>query len=182
MSMKDVYNVQRFRLWFFGLSLLLCGVLYFQAEGLCREVTAPGTVFSAQVVKIIDGDTIEVRWHGEDLRMRLWGIDCPEQQQGFSRNAREFSKRSVQGRRVEVRVKTWDKYGRLVALVEVDGSLLNEELLRAGLAWVHIYYCKEPVCREWRRLEKEARMAGRGLWQEKNPVPPWKWKQSYWNK
>ncbi len=76
------------------------------------------------------------------------------------------------GHRVELRVKTWDAYGRLVALVMVEGHSFNAELLREGMAWVHSYYCKESICQEWRQFEKEAKKAGRGIWQEKNPVAP----------
>ena len=160
-------------------SLLLFGGVLFLDGGECFARTGLDTVFSAHVTKVIDGDTIEVKASGKTLRVRLWGIDTPEWQQKFSHEAREFTQRRLAGRQVELRGKTWDTYGRLVALVMVEGHSFNEVLLREGHAWVHIYYCKEPICREWRKLEKEARKAGRGLWQEKNPVAPWKWKQTH---
>ncbi|MBU0665430.1 MAG: thermonuclease family protein [Proteobacteria bacterium] len=169
----------RFRLWTPGLLLLISCVFFFQGYESCRASSDHNTLFSASVVKIIDGDTIEVKHLGKKLRVRLWGIDTPEWQQQFSHKAREFTRHHVQGRQVELQPKAWDKYGRLVAMVEVGGRSLNEDLLMEGLAWVHIYYCKEPICREWRQLEKEARLARRGLWQDNNPVPPWKWKQSH---
>jgi len=159
--------------------LQLCGVFLFQGAGICFASDGTDKVFSAYVSKVIDGDTIEVRTSGKTLRVRLWGIDSPEWQQKFSHEARGFTQRRLGGRQVELRVKTWDTYGRLVALVMLEGHSLNEALLREGLAWVHIYYCKEPICRQWRQLEKEARKAGRGIWQEKNPVAPWKWKQTH---
>jgi micrococcal nuclease len=160
----------------------LCGVfclVCLQGVESCLAATDPGEVFSALVTQVIDGDTIEVMHQGKRVRVRLWGIDTPEWQQEFSHEARAFTLHRVQGRRVELLSKAWDKYGRLVAMVKVGGSSLNEELLREGLAWVHIYYCKEPICRGWRRMEKEARTARRGLWQKDNPLPPWKWKQRH---
>ncbi|MDD3815509.1 MAG: thermonuclease family protein [Desulfocapsaceae bacterium] len=163
-----------------GVLFLIACIFIFLGNESCRASSGSGALFfSASVVKIIDGDTIEVEHLGKKLRVRLWGIDTPEWQQRFSHKAREFTRQHVQGRQVELQSKTWDKYGRLVAMVEVEGRSLNEELLTEGLAWVHIYYCKEPICRKWRQLETDARVARRGLWQDNKPVPPWKWKQDH---
>ena len=166
--------------WFLGFLFLAFGVFLGMGYEICLANTyGYDDVFFADVVKVIDGDTLEVRHQGRKLRVRLFGIDAPEWQQEFSHQAKEFTRQRVEGQRVELRSKDWDKYGRLVAVVHVSGNSLNEELLREGLAWVHIYYCKEPICRKWRQLEKEARMARRGLWKNDNPVSPWKWKQSH---
>ena len=170
-------KAQRRRLWSPGLFSLLCCLFLIHGYESCLAVTTSNEVFSAQVVKVVDGDSLELSHQGKKLRVRLWGIDTPEWQQEFSHKAKAFTSSRVQGQWVELQPKAWDKYGRLVAVVKVGGQTLNEELLREGLAWVHIYYCKEPICRGWRQLEKEARMARRGLWQSDTPVPPWKWKQ-----
>lgn len=137
------------------------------------------TFSSARVEKVVDGDTLEILYQGETLQVRLWGIDTPEWGQDFSRKAKDFVRKMVLGRQVALQPKDWDKYGRLVAVVRIGELVLNEELLREGLAWVQIYYCHEPICQEWRRLEKEAREARRGLWTEKSPVPPWTWKRQH---
>ncbi len=168
---------QRCRLWLSGFLFLLFSVFLFQGYGSCLAATPSNELFSARVMHVVDGDSLEVSHQGKKLRVRLWGIDSPEWQQKFSHQAKAFTSNRIHGQWVELQPKAWDKYGRLVAVVKVGGQTLNEELLREGLAWVHIYYCKEPICREWRLLEKEARMARRGLWQGDTPVPPWKWKQ-----
>lgn len=170
-----------FRPWSPGLLFLLlsCVCLLSEYELCLANTDGYNEVFSADVAKVIDGDTLEVRYQGRKLRVRLFGIDAPEWQQEFSHQAKTFTRQRVLGQRVELRSKAWDKYGRLVAVVHVGGDSLNEELLREGLAWVHIYYCKEPICRKWRQLEQEARIARRGLWENETPVPPWKWKQSH---
>jgi endonuclease YncB( thermonuclease family) len=169
-----------YRPWVLGLLFLVSCVCLVSGYELCQANTdGYDEVFSADVVKVLDGDTLEVRHQGRILRVRLFGIDAPEWQQAFSHQAKAFTRQRVQGQRVELRSKDWDKYGRLVAVVHVGGDSLNEELLREGLAWVHIYYCKEPICRKWRQLEQEARMARRGLWKNDTPVPPWKWKQGH---
>lgn len=168
--------IRRQYLWAPGLLVLLYLVLV-HGSGASLAATSANEAFFARVTKVVDGDSLEVNYQGKKLRVRLWGIDSPEWQQEFSGKAKAFTRDRVQGRRVELQPKTRDKYGRLVAVVKVEGSTLNEELLKAGLAWVHIYYCKEPICQGWRQLEKEAKRARRGLWQRDNPVPPWKWKQ-----
>jgi endonuclease YncB( thermonuclease family) len=165
------------RLWSLRFFPLLLCLFLIHGQGACQAAATSADVFSARVTKVIDGDSLEVSHQGKKLRVRLWGIDTPEWRQEFSHKAKAFTRDRVQGRRVELQPKDRDKYGRLVAVVKVGGSTLNEELLREGLAWVHIYYCKESICQSWRQLEKEARTARRGLWQGANPVPPWKWKQ-----
>ena len=58
------------------------------------------------------------------------------------------------------------------------GQIVNEEIIRAGFAWVYHTYCKKPVCLEWKREEDEARAAKQGLWTDKSPVPPWEWRKA----
>ena len=80
----------------------------------------------------------------------------------------------------EVTVQTYghDKYGRIIGDVYLpDGTLLNKELVKAGLAW---WYCKYSADQFLAQLEIEAREAKRGLWQDPKPIPPWvfrKWQR-----
>lgn len=70
-----------------------------------------------------------------------------------------------------------DKYTRTLAAAVAlpDGRVAQEELLRAGLAWVYRDYCRK--CVYWFNLEEEAKNAHRGLWRQNNPVPPWEWRK-----
>jgi hypothetical protein len=68
-----------------------------------------------------------------------------------------------------------DKYRRMIGDVLLpDGTILNKELVKAGLAW---WYCKYSVDQSLAELEIEAREAKRGLWQDPKPVPPWEWRK-----
>ena len=62
-------------------------------------------------------------------------------------------------------------YKRTVAeIILPDGRNLNRELVRAGLAWWYGRYARhEAVLAD---LEVEARAAHRGLWADKDPIPP----------
>lgn len=69
-----------------------------------------------------------------------------------------------------------DRSGRTVADVFLpDNRLLNHELVKEGFAWWYRRYAVENTVLE--QLERDARRAKRGLWAEKEPVPPWEWRQ-----
>ena len=46
-------------------------------------------IFSGEVAVVIDGDTIEVLHNTSPERIRLSGIDCPENGQAFGKKARQ---------------------------------------------------------------------------------------------
>ena len=131
--------------------------------------------WSGEVVGITDGDTITVLNSKtlKDVKIRLYGIDCPEGGQAFSKIARQFTCKTVYGQVVEVKVMDTDRYGRTVARIYADKTLLNEELVKAGLAWVYEFYCSEPICESWKNFQLRARMDKRGLWSDPDRIPPW---------
>lgn len=142
----------------------------------CRRVPVPGPA-TVRVVRIFDGDTIEVLKDGRAQRVRLWGIDCPERGQAYANVARRFTGDLAFGQSVVLRSHGTDRYGRLLAEVILpDGRVLNHELVRAGLAWWYREYA--PGASELARLEQEARAGRRGLWADANPVPPWEFRRS----
>ncbi len=114
---------------------------------------------------------------GKAEKIRLFGIDCPEKDQAFGKTAKRFTSGMVFKKDVEVEAIGKDRYGRTIGIVKVDGAILNEELIRAGMAWVYPRYCKKPVCQEWKKLQEEARKKELGLWKDPEPIPPWKWRR-----
>ncbi len=147
----------------------------------------PAWAWEGAVVSVHDGDSITVRREEdrEKVKIRLYGIDAPEmpvkgrwEAQAYCKRSRDFLRGLLpQGSRVAVMDMGFDKYTRTVAgIVSLpNGKIAQEELLRAGLVWIYPKYC--PDCRQWKTLEEEARAARRGLWQQKNPVPPWEWRR-----
>jgi len=135
----------------------------------------PSVHFTGKVVGVSDGDTISVMHNGKAERIRLSGIDCPEKSQAFGQRAKQFTSALVFGKDVTVNVQDTDRYGRTVGEVKLlDGRVLNQELVQAGLAWWYRKYAPGDTTLE--RLETEARAAKRGLWVEPHPVPPWEWR------
>lgn len=136
----------------------------------------PSVQFTGKVVGVSDGDTISVMHNGKAERIRLSGIDCPEKRQAYGNRAKQFTSQLVFGKEVTVQVAGRDRYGRpLGEVVLPDGRNLNQELVKAGLAWWYRQYAPGNTALE--RLEQEARTAKRGLWVDPNPVPPWEWRK-----
>jgi micrococcal nuclease len=73
-----------------------------------------------------------------------------------------------------VEVRYIDRYKRTLAeIILPDGRNLNQDLVRAGLAWWYQRYARRETALQ--DLEQEARDAKRGLWIDPNPVAPWNW-------
>ena len=108
---------------------------------------------TGKVVSVADGDTITVLEGTTQHKIRLYGIDTPEKGQDFGNRAKQFVSGMVYGKQVQVVQKDMDRYGRVVGMVYQGNTCINEEILRAGLAWVYHRYCKDSFCQEWADLE-----------------------------
>ena len=137
----------------------------------------PAWAWTGRVVDVAAGETITVLKNGKSVEVLLYGIDCPEEGQPFSDQAIQFSSKMVLGKVVEVHRMDTDRHGRTVALVSVDKSLLNEELVKAGLAWVYNRYCHEVICETWKHYQLRAKIDKRGFWSEPQPISPWKFRR-----
>jgi micrococcal nuclease len=140
---------------------------------------AEAPFFQAKVVRVIDGDTIEIQQKMKTQRVRIWGIDTPEWDQRYGAQSSQFTRSLVTEKDVQVVSKAVDKYGRLVAVIMMDNINVGEELIKSGLAWVHVYYCHEPICDRWKSLQESAKSEHRGVWNDSDPVAPWQWKKQH---
>lgn len=131
--------------------------------------------FSGKVVKVSDGDTIQVMREGKAEKIRLAGIDCPESNQPFGQAAKRFTLEIAAHKIVMVEVETTDRYGRTIGEVFLpDGSSLNRRLVEEGYAWWYRRYSKNKSLEE---LESKARVKKKGLWSDPHAVAPWDWRQ-----
>src|SRR4029434_2766430 len=117
-----------------------CGVGLYAAIVVLWCMLAPwgasAEQFTGKVVGISDGDTISVLREGKAVKGRLHGVDTPEKAQAFGTQARKFTSDLAFQRDVTVVVQDTDRYGRLVGEVLLpDGRSLNQELVKAGMAW-----------------------------------------------
>ncbi|MFM7597445.1 MAG: thermonuclease family protein [Actinomycetota bacterium] len=127
------------------------------------------------VVRAVDGDTIRVVREGQEIVVRLIGINTPETVapdrpvECFGPEASERTKQLVTGQKVwleydDVTGET-DKYARTLAYVWLTpDQMLNEELVREGYAEERTYQEGYRYQDRLRDAEEAAQGAGAGLW------------------
>lgn len=130
--------------------------------------------------RVVDGDTLQVA----DTRIRLEGIDAPEAAQTCMRAdggewpcgsiASAELERLVRGRTVSCDATGLDKYGRTLAVCRVDGTDINADMVRRGLAWAFVRYSPRYVGEE-----ALARQAHAGIWQGP-ATPAWEYREQQW--
>ncbi|GAA3389215.1 thermonuclease family protein [Streptomyces roseoviridis] len=126
------------------------------------------------VIRVVDGDTLEVRGTGRIVpegtvaRVRLLEIDTPERGACYSREATARTARLLPPGsilRTEIDVELKDRYGRYLLYVwNESGVFVNESLVRSGHAKAVLY---EPNDKHWKTMsaaESAARRSGAGLW------------------
>jgi endonuclease YncB( thermonuclease family) len=159
---------------FSTLRWIALSVLVFTATPAAAQVE-PGQTFTARIIEVKDGDTFDVkRSAGGEVTIRLHGVDTPESAQSFGREARQKARQYIGGKNVRVSVEEIGRYGRAVARIEVGGGDLGALLIRDGMGWWYKQYA--PNATEYERLQRQVRNAGRGLWSQPSPTPPWKWR------
>ena len=146
--------------------------------GACaRADPEPELFLSATLVKVVDGDTLNVRIDSGPITVRLFGIDTPESTQAFGRAATKALRSLLEGQPLEIEpIEQTDSYGRMLARVMVRGEDINGRLVESGYAWAYRRYLRHnPVDERYCRLEAEARAAGRGVWagSPQSWEPPW---------
>lgn len=135
-------------------------------------LATPCLGFEAKVVRILDGDTVEVLRDGRSERIRLNGIDCPEKAQAFGYKAKEFTSKLCFAKIVRVQDHGKDRYGRTIGeLILADGRDVNHELVAAGMAWWYRKYAPNDMV--LKDLEETAQKEKRGLWVDITPTAPW---------
>uniref|UniRef100_UPI0035B077BF thermonuclease family protein n=1 Tax=Hylemonella sp. TaxID=2066020 RepID=UPI0035B077BF len=138
-------------------------------------------VITGRVVSVTDGDTVTVLDAAKvQHKVRLAGIDAPEKSQAFGQRSRESLVELVAGKTVIVETYKKDRYGRSIGKVLVNGRDMNFEQIRRGLAWFYRQYEVElsPDDRQiYDRAESEAKDYKKGLWSDRNPVPPWEFRR-----
>ncbi len=129
---------------------------------------------TARVVNVVDGDTIDVELKGRVYRVRYIGIDAPERGEPLYEEATQANADLVAGRSVslEADVREEDRFGRLLRYVHVGEIMVNEELVRRGLATAIMVPPDVAHAEEFSALEEMAREAGFGIWGDEASLVP----------
>ena len=144
--------------------------------------------FTAKVQRVVDGDTVHViDKAGKKFKVRLTGIDAPEKNQPYGLAATYKLTEILINKLVLLKSKpnngkpyTIDRYKRVLAKIILDGKDINLSQVLTGYAWHFKRYQKQqsPSDRElYSEAEIDAKKNKLGLWGEKNPIAPWKWRK-----
>lgn len=155
---------------YFKLCIWLAGILFLHFFVSCESAqTQQGP--TGRVVKIVDGDTYDILLQGEQVRVRMEGIDAPERGMDYYKVAKTYLGDLCMGQQIRLEIKEKDQYGRLIAKGYLeDGRELCEEMVKAGLAWHFRKYSDDSMLAN---AEAAARSARIGLWSLPEPVAPW---------
>ncbi len=156
--------ISRWRGWWLVLLLTL----------LPSSVASQSDSALVQVVRVIDGDTIQVCCvFGDQVKVRYIGVDTPETHhpmrgvEPYGMEAAEANRKLVDGKtvRLEFDVQQLDRYGRTLAYVYLEaGTFVNAWLVENGYAMVMTIPPNVKHQELFLKLQQEAREAGRGLW------------------
>ncbi|EHM4620420.1 thermonuclease family protein [Salmonella enterica] len=127
-----------------------------------------------KVIRVLDGDTIEVLQDNKPVRVRLANIDAPEKKQAYGRWSTNQLKSLIAAQPVTVTYAQTDRYGRIIGRVfTTNGIEANRFMVKSGAVWVYERYNTDKALPA---LQREAQQQKRGLWVDSQPVPPWEWR------
>lgn len=146
------------------------------APDVVEPAPVAGKLQSDVVVHIADGDSFVLKRGG---RIRMIGVDCPEQGQAGGREAAAFSKAALLGKTIEYELcaeQPRDRFGRGLGYVYLGGAgaervLFNAELVRQGYARVYRGGACAVDLAVWNNYYEEARRNKRGLFATLGEVP-----------
>jgi len=156
---------------FVGRFLVLALILALPQLGRSAEPSVDS--ITGLVVRVIDGDAINVLQDKTTVQVRLEGIDAPEAGQSFGAKARQALASKILAKTVNVEIKGNDKYGRTLGVVWLDGRNINLEMVAEGWAWHFKKYSKDPILAN---AEVQARAKHVSLWADSKPQSPWDWR------
>lgn len=136
---------------------------------------AAGAALICLIVSVGDGDSLSARCAGQAVqRVRIAAIDAPELHQAYGTQARQHLARLCLHQQAQLVPQGHDKYGRLLAQVSCRGHDTAQAQVNAGLAWVHpSQVAAHPTLAQAARRTRQAKV---GLWAQKRPQPPWKYR------
>lgn len=142
---------------------------------------ASAETIQGKVVGVTDGDTITILDQSKTPhKIRLAGIDAPEKGMPFGQKSKEHLSGLVASKQVTVETTKLDRYKRSVGKVLVNGQDANLAQIEAGFAWHYKDYQREQSRVDrlaYTQAEERSREARKGLWIERDPVPPWYWRR-----
>lgn len=131
--------------------------------------------------EVSDGDTITgLDPQGKTVRIRLTGIDAPENDQPAGQDSLRNLTQCLSGKPLIINWTKTDKYQRLLAKVISENKDCNLEQIKNGFAWHYKYFeADQPSIdrKHYAQAEMNARSQKVGLWKSTCPTAPWDWRR-----
>jgi endonuclease YncB( thermonuclease family) len=155
---------------------LATSALVLAAEATAQTASTPLVgLIAATVVRVIDGDTVDVAVGGETVRLRLIGIKTPETKdprkpvECFGREATHRAEELLDGQTVRLEADPSqddrDKYNRLLRYIWLPNDILfNREMIAQGYAFEYTFKVPYKYQAEFQQAQREAREQQRNLW------------------
>lgn len=130
----------------------------------------------ARAVYVHDGDTVTLRCANEHglVKVRIGNIDAPELHQAYGPEAQAALRDALRDREITIEARAVDRYERVIADLRVGDEDIGLGLVADGLAW-----CGLRTSQDCTAAQEAARKAGRGLWSQVSPEPPWQWRRAH---
>ena len=131
------------------------------------------------VLAVPQGDTLEILHKDTVLLIQLQDVDAPEIGQPYGAQAQALMATLALGKTARVITTGTPQPGILqkAKIALSSGLNLSHELLKAGLGWWDRVAAPDDDSL-W-KLEREARIERRGLWEDADPIPPWEWRKGF---
>ena len=128
---------------------------------------------SISVNKCIDGDTVSLKIDGKVKKVRFLAVDTPETkhptkgEEPFGKEASSYTCNALMEAseiKLEYEKDKTDKYDRVLAWVFADDNLLQDELVKNGLARVAYLYDDYKYTDLLKKSQLKAKMDKVGIW------------------
>ena len=156
-----------------------------RVDALARDHLRASQLKPADVMQVIDGDTVIVQSDWNQITLRLDGIDCPEGDQPWGDAARAALVKLIGDQRIRFDDHGPDGRGQQLATIYIQPTRnsawvnVNLRMVTLGHAWVApglLDRLPEDRCEDLVFGSHRAQRKRIGLWHLPDPVPPWQWR------
>jgi micrococcal nuclease len=144
------------------------------------NVPASGATLYGKVVEVNDGDTITIFNLNRTVKVRLLGVDAPDGEQPYAKEAKQHLATLILHRSVTVEYSGLGQNSYLLGKIFLRETDIGAQMLRDGVAWFDKSTSSrliDPDRQIYSECEHAARTERRGLWQDAEAIAPWEFKQ-----
>lgn len=133
------------------------------------------------VIRVIDGDTVQLAVGDAKKRVRLLGIDAPEIKQEYGVESKAYLNKLVGSKNVQMECTGSDRYKRAICKIVLKDADINLRMVESGMAWHYKQYSSNQSVSDrlkYSQAEESAKTARVGLWRQEKAVAPWDFRKA----